>query len=228
MEVFNVLWWAFAQPQSLLNYRERVGAERLATIGAWYTTILIWVPLLIPTVGYFVGHIPLSDTVSTIFMVSMPLSFWFIFKRKDLVGAALGSLFYFIHLIDKSAADGNYRIALLTNVAIVTTYLAAMVLTIASTGSSFPISGYALLGGGVGTWVALHVGGKGLIEGFVAGVAVTVAMAPVVLMTRYRLKQRIPRGQPSYVAWIILPLTCCSLALLIWIYWLNGWQVLNS
>lgn len=228
MEVFNVLWWAFAQPQSLLNFRERVGAERLTTIGAWYTTVLLWIPLLIPTVGYFVGHIPLSDTVSTIFMVSLPLSVWFIFTRKDLVGAALGSLFYFIHLVDKSAADGNYRIALLTNVAIVTTYLAAMVLTVASTGSSFPISGFALLSGGVGTWVGLHVGGKGLIEGFVAGVAVTVAMAPVILMTRYRLKQRIPRGRPSYVAWIILPLTACSLALLIWIYWLDGWQVLNG
>lgn len=228
MEALNVLWWAFAQPQALLKFKERVGAERLTTIGVWYTTVLLWIPLLIPTLGYFTGHIPLSDTVSTIFMVSLPLSFWFVFTRNDLVGAALGSLFYFIHLVDKGAADGNYRIALLTNVAIVTSFLVAMVITVATSGSSFPISGFAILSGGVGTWVGLHVGGKGLIMGFMAGVLVSLAISPLVLMTRYQLKQRMTQGKPSYVAWGIVPLVGCALTLLIWIYWFRGWWILGG
>jgi hypothetical protein len=225
IDYWRLLRWTFVSPQTIVRYRAQYGNESLHVIGCWLTTGFIWLPLLFPIVGYFSNRVPLSSTVATIFIVALPTSAWFIYTRQDLLGAALGAIFYIIHVIDKSAADGDVRVALVANVAIATALVFPMIISLAAT-SSLAMPPFVVLSLGVGSWVAIHVGGDGFVRGFLIGAVICLPFLPIVASLTYALQRRFVAGKRFRLMPMSVVVSIVANAVLCWVYLLGGWDVL--
>lgn len=225
IDYWRLLKWTLMSPRTLVRYRTQYGDDSLHIIGCWLATGLIWLPLLFPMIGYFTERVPLSSTVATIFVVALPMSFWFVYTRKDLLGAALGAFFYIIHVIDKSAADGDVRVAFVANIAIAFALICPTIISLAAT-SSLALPPFFGLSLGIGSWVAIHVGGEGFIRGFLIGAAITIPFMPAVAKLTYQLQNRYFAGKRHWFIMASIGLTIVSNAILCWIYVLGGWDVL--
>lgn len=226
-DVGRLLRWVFWRPAMVTRYKAQYGDDSLENIGSWLAMLLLWAPLLIPAMGYFFGQVPLTSTVATILVVALPLSVWFIVTRNDLIGAGLGAMFFLIHTIDKSAADGNTMVAFTANIALAVAFLPALVVAIVTTHPLLPMAGFLPLTFGVGTWVALHVGGEGFVLGFGVGVVVALLWAVVVITITLALRKQERYRLHVGLATAILGLAVLAEAVLVWVYLLDGWSNLS-
>lgn len=219
------MWWVFWRPGNIHRYRQHYGLADLQYFGIWLTMALLWAPLLVPASAHVFNVVPLNNTVSTIFLVSFASSIWYIYTRIDLAGALLGVLFFHIHLIDKSAADGARDIALMGQFALIAAYSAPVVVSNATVEPAFPTSAFIVLLAGVGTWVAWHVGGSGFIVGLFVGLLVAMLWAPLILESGAYLRRlyRRPAGT-RFLPLLAALLTTFSSFVLFWLYWLYPWE----
>lgn len=220
----RVLRWILWQPATLTQYKAQYGNDSLTKIGVWLTTTLLWVPLSIPFIGYITNRVPITDTVATIFVLALPLSAWFVYTRSDIPGAVLGVLFTVIHTVDKTAADGNIRLAAAAEAALTAAFFLPLVIAVATTDAHWSMRVFMILSAAVGTWVALHVGGEGFVMGFLVGLLVGVFLLPLVLELSFYLKRRYQAGKSSLLVLMVVAVTLVGYSVLAWIYWLDGWQ----
>lgn len=225
IDYWRLLTWIFINPKTIVRYRTQYGADSLHEIGSWLATAFIWLPLLFPIIGYFTEQVPLSSTVATIFVVALPMSAWFVYTRKDLLGAALGAVFFVIHVIDKTAADGDVKVSFIASVALSITFIVPTIISLAVT-NSLAMSPFIVLCLGVGSWVSLHVGGEGFIKGFLIGAMISLPMIPFITKLTYLIQRYYQNGKRSLFTYLGLLITILSYATLIWIYILDGWESL--
>lgn len=222
-----VFWWALIDPHRMYRYRQVYGNAELQYIGVWLTTILFWIPLFVPTVGHLMRWVPLDNTVATLFVVLLPISILYVQQRSDLAGALLCLLFYFMHIIDKSAADGNTVIALVGHVGVLLAFSLAVVVSNATVEPPFPSVAFVIVSAGVGAWVAWHVGGHGFLRGFAVGALASALWAPVGIETGIRLRRIYRHGGRSWLPTIALIFAAAGFLVLIGLYWLGGWYRLS-
>lgn len=222
----KVLFWVLWKPDIVTRYKLQYGEGALHRVGAWLTTGFFWIPLGFPTLGYFAKRAPLSSTVVTIFMVALPLSAWFVYTRTDLAGSILGVLFYFIHIVDKTAANGDVVVAVAAEVALSIAFLLPLIVSIATTEDYWPMMAMVAIAAGSGTWVALHVGGRGFAWGFSVGLLAFLLVLPLVIELSLILKKRYQKNQRSPVVLSIAALALLAYGVLVWIYMLGGWDIL--
>jgi hypothetical protein len=57
----RLLWWTLVMPQQLIAHREIYGDEEQKRVGKWLVSTLIWLPLLMPTLGLGLELLPHSS-----------------------------------------------------------------------------------------------------------------------------------------------------------------------
>lgn len=222
----DVMLWSMIEPHRMYRYRQTHGDPELQYIGVWLTTVLFWIPLLIPTIGHLLNRVPLNDTIATTFVVLFPISIFYVQQRADLAGALLCLLFFMMHTIDKSAADGNTAIALVGHFGLIASFSTAVVVSSATVKPPFPSVAFLILVAGVGAWVGWHVGGNGMLRGFAVGAFFSAVWAPLSIESGIHLRRIYRKGGRSILPWVALVVTLMGMAVLIWLYWLGGWQSL--
>ena len=225
-DYLRLLNWIFLKPECLQRYKTQYGKNGLDRIGTWLTLFALWVPLTIPILGHTLQCVPLSDTVATIFLVAMPISAWFVYTRNDMVGAQLSVLFLMIHVVDKSAADGDVNVAFAGNAMLQLAFLIGLLTAIPTQQNWWPMVGFLITSAGAGTWVAFHVGGQGLVLGFVIAMLMAVVWSPVVVVMALRLENRFGEGWRSVLVPFLALVVLVAQIVLVWIYLLDGWTVL--
>ncbi len=61
LDYVRLLWWLFMNLQKLKVYRIIYGANDEKRVGTWLSSTLIWLPLLIPTLGFGLETLPLIE-----------------------------------------------------------------------------------------------------------------------------------------------------------------------
>jgi len=94
LDHLRLLWWILVMPQQLKNYRAIYGEQDQKRVGKWLVSTLIWLPLLIPTLGLGLELLPsraLSADAYLLISVGLAVS-W-------LLTGLLGGIDYDVHYV---------------------------------------------------------------------------------------------------------------------------------
>jgi hypothetical protein len=175
VDYLRLLWWSIRTPQRLQDYRQCFGADSLNRVGKWLVSILVWFPLLIPTLALGLGIFAQSDDAwppDTYLWLSAGLVLaglftgWLGDTDRILVTLTLLSL----------SIVGSVGAANAVAVGLVVDQLYGLV-----------IGGLSAVAFGLAIWVAFIVQGDDLKLGTVTtiGVAVVIAISSIALRIVY-------------------------------------------
>ncbi|MBZ0279073.1 MAG: hypothetical protein K8I60_23205, partial [Anaerolineae bacterium] len=69
LDQFRLLGWVFLQPGLIAAYKDTHGDESLRMVGSWLVSTLIWIPFMIPLLGYGLGSVPVGSSRSGLYLV---------------------------------------------------------------------------------------------------------------------------------------------------------------
>lgn len=69
----RLLWWFFAEPGELRAYRKRVGKGGVQDVGAWVSSTLIWLPILVLMLAISLGTLPVEGDFVPLWLMAAGL-----------------------------------------------------------------------------------------------------------------------------------------------------------
>lgn len=226
----RLLLWLLLRPAQAAAFRA-ADERTYRIVGSWLTSGLTWFPLLIPLLGYGLGSIP-GATPTGVHLAGVVLLIWLLTgflgtRTSEIVAFMAGALTFFVMLgIAFTIAAG------------VTPGLIA----------GFTLGGLGILARGIGVvaggHLAAHVAGGlaggiivatvtllggGILAGIILAFAVPLALLLVVVLAlslSHHLTAAMQHGRPAPLDAALLALLPLGLLLLVWLYFLGGWQQL--
>jgi|FLYN01.1.fsa_nt_gi hypothetical protein len=232
LDQLRLMQWLFLSPARVVEYEARRGEESVRQVGAWLVSTLAWLPLVIPTLAYSLGTIPVMGSarlslffVWILFIVALLATGWLNMRGSQLASvlafiiAAVVTLFVYV------LVGGVDSIELAPN----TPSRVAITMTL-----------------GVACGVAFSVARRaaGTVIGIVAGIVMFIALfnrtlgpeaglagiglIGMTLGVTFSLESGLRTGQLSWLNWGIIAASLLAYAAMVWIYFLGGWSLLAA
>lgn len=231
LDQLRLLQWLFLTPQRLVDYRARRGDDSVRQVGAWLVSTLAWLPLVIPTLGYSLGTIPVasSSPLNLFFVWILFVIGWFATGWLNMRGSRLGSFIAFliagvVTMMIFLLIGGLDDIELMPGAF---AYVAASM----ALGLAF----------GVGFGVASRA--TGIVAGIIVAQVMFIALfnhtlgpesaligAALIGMTlgvTASIQSSMETGKLSRLNWGVLAAALFAYGVIAWIYFLGGWSVLG-
>lgn len=226
----RLLLWLLLRPAQAAAFRA-ADEPTYRIVGSWLTSSLTWFPVLIPLLGYGLGSIP-GSTPSGAHLAGVLVLVWLLTgflgtRTGEILSFMIGAFVFFVMLgigftIAAGVTPGLIAGFTLGGLGI----LARGVGVVAGGHLAAHIAG-GLAGGVVAATVALL--GGGILAGVILAFAVPVALLVVVALAlglSNHLTATMQRGQAAPLDALLLALLPLGLLLLLWLYFLGGWQQL--
>lgn len=168
----RLVWWLFRTPERVRIYKLQYGRRSLHRVGKWPVSLLIWLPILIPTLALGLGTLPRSPDAWP------PATYFWLSGALALICLLTGWLGDSDHIASGLALTSLAFVGAVGATTAVAGGLAFGVLNDFITGLS---SSVALL---VAIGVAFIVQGNGLKLGTVVIIGVAIAVAIITLVIR--------------------------------------------
>ncbi len=228
---FRLLVWLLLTPERLMNYRAHRDDESIRQVGVWLVSTLAWLPLVIPTLGYSLGTIPVatSSPLNLFFVWALFVVGWFATGWLNMRDSRLGSFIAFL-IAGVVTMMIFLLIGGLDNIELMPGAVAYVAATMAL-GLAF----------GVGFGVASRATGivAGIIVALVMFMAlfnrtlgpesalVGIALIGMTLGVTTIIQRSMETGMLSRLHWGVLTAVLVTYGALVWIYFLGGWSVLS-
>ena len=238
----RVLGWLFFDPNQFINYRAAHGSKTLKQTGAWLVSNIAWIPMFFPVLGFVFGtvHIPGVENdfnANALFILTslLMLGDWLIggilgWRESHAVGLILliivgiTATAAFWLIADEAgvlfvAGGGQTGLVTMLTIGISIGAAAGIAFHLANPGTG-PLAGLVLAGLIVAALFSVPLG----IETGVSG----LAMAMMAFGVAGAIDINLRTGQRSLLGMVILGILTINVAVMIWTYFLGGWQVLST
>lgn len=241
LDHIRLLGWLFLDPPQFLAYRQMHGARTIRQTGAWLVTDIAWMTFLLPLLGFVLGTVRIpgasAGPSTNLLLIVVGLLFiagWFLTARLGWHENQLAGVVLLI------------VVTVMATLIFVITAGIAGVLFVAGGGQTGLVSllttGVAI---GAAAGVAFHIANptigalaglviSGLIVTSLSGVSVGIEVAVSgILMSVLALgigsaiDINLRTGRRSWLGLVMLLVLPVNLAVMIWLYFLGGWQLLQ-
>lgn len=229
---FRLLGWVFLQPGLIAAYKDTYGDQSLRMVGSWLVGTLIWIPFMIPLLGYGLGSVPVGSSRSGLYLVGFFAVLWLLTgllgnRTSEPVGFAAGITVFFMMMGLSFAVTAGATPGKIVSVMLVVS--GVIVRGIAVVGAGYlaaHICGGVVLGIAAGTAAVIF---GGVLAGFIIAVAVPAGLIMAyilsVMVTLY-LRQTFERGRSTIPGKILLALVFLSTLVSLWVFFLGGWETI--
>ncbi len=241
LDHLRLLGWLLLEPQQLIAYRSAQGSRTIRQTGAWLVSDIVWSTFLLPMLGYVLGTVKIPGSVSdqsiNLLMISAGLLFlggWFMTAR---IGWHENQIAGFVLLV-ATTVMATLIFAIIGGIAGVLfvvgggmTGLFSLVTIGVSIGAAAGLA-FHLANPAVGALAGLVISGLIVSAFFTTPVGAETAIAGLAMITAAvgfggAIDMNLRRGRRSLLGLLMLATLPFNYALMLWIYFLGGWQLLQ-
>lgn len=234
----RLVWWLFVEPTLYLQYVNTHGEIIVRQTGAWVVSSIMWISLLAPAVGYTLNTVVIPTAkpgINPFFIFGglVLLLQGFITARLGasqdrraglilLIISTLLSLVTFVSISSTSgviftAGGGKTALGFLLTTGIAFGFASGIAFRIANS-TTGALAGVVIAVFLFSTLLNVPLG----VEGGFAG----VVMAGLAMLVGLVLHKHIQTGQRSLAGTALFGILIANFAVMMWLYFLGGWQVL--
>jgi hypothetical protein len=241
LDHLRLLGWLFLDPPQFLNYRLAHGTRTIRQTGAWLVSDIVWSTFILPMLGFMLGtvRIPGSETGQTtnVLMITAGLLFlggWFVTARIGWHENQIAGLV----LLIATVVLATLMFAIIGGLAGVLfvvgggwTGLFSLVTIGVAVGAAAGLA-FHLANPTVGTLAGLVIAGLIVSGLFTTPVGAETAVAGIFMITLAvgfgaAIDLNLRKGRRSWLGLLMLAALPMNYALMLWMYFLGGWQVLQ-
>jgi len=224
----RLLWWILVMPQQLIAHRAIAGDKEQERVGKWLVSTLIWLPLLIPTLGLGLEVLPHSSKAwpADTYLLSSGGVFvcWLLTGLlgsidNDVVGVVVGVVAFVV------VGVVMFGVVVVGVVMFGVVAFGVMFGVMFGVGVAGGVAGGVAFGvvGGVVVGVAAFV--AFVAVGGVAFVAVGGVVVGVAAFVAFVVKKSLKTGTPSWITRFAFLLLIAAHLFLIFLCFLGGWRL---
>ena len=241
LDHFRLLGWLLLEPQQFISYRAAQGMRSLRQTGAWLVSDIVWSTFLLPLLGFVLGTVKIpganTDQTTNLLVITAGLLFlagWFMTAR---IGWHENQIAGFVLLVATTVV-ATLIFAIIGGVAGVLfvvgggwTGLFSLVTIGISVGAAAGLA-FHLANPSVGALAGLIISGLIVSAFFTTAVGAETAVAGIFMLTLAvgyggAIDINLRKGKRSWLGLIMLAALPLNYAVMVWMYFLGGWQVLQ-
>ena len=223
----RLLIWLFWKPNRFRAFTDETSNRRLRTVGAWMSSTLTWLPLLIITLGYVLNTIPGTNENGLILVLAVIAGWlvtgWLGAKEPGTDDLIAGLAAFVVAFPIVLAVTDQFVISLIVVGAAV---IARGVAVVAALGRASGIAGGVQTGLAVSAAVFLAGTLEGGVQIAIAGIVAIIGAILLGIGAAKTIARNRETGRASFRGKLMFVVLILSYASLIWIYLLGGWYIL--
>lgn len=241
LDHFRLLGWLFLDPQQFISYRAAHGMRTIRQTGAWLVSDIVWSTFLLPMLGFVLGTVKIpganTDQATNLLMITAGLLFlggWFMTARigwheNQIAGFVLLVATTVVATLIFGITGGVAGVLFVVGGGL--TGLFSLVTIGVSVGAAAGL-GFHLANPAVGTLAGLVIAGLIVSGLFTTTVGAEMAIAGILMLTLAvgyggAIDINLRKGQRSWLGLVMLVALPLNYAIMVWMYFLGGWQVLQ-